>query len=96
MEEIILLQLLELLLQHLIRIKTKGYSIRGLCLEIANIHRLGLISGTEKQNLLTFVESNKPKSIYLKKYPTNMYYWEPGVYAPRLRYLRYHIKRLSK
>jgi hypothetical protein len=62
----------------------------GICLVIPKLWIEGLINEYEKNLLLEYVRGNKPTNLFRSKY--SLYYWKPGRFTPRMRWIKKHIK----
>ena len=76
-----------------------NYLRAGLC-NLANILLTdGDISGKEYYILIEYITKNRPSkfsSISAYRNRESIYYWERGQIAPRIKWLKKHIKRNSK
>ena len=90
-------ELLELLLTE----KSQFYS--GLCVFILDLHCNGTINTEERFILRDYVRSNPPINTHTLTAvlggdysERNYYYWEVGNFAPREKWIKKQIKKLSK
>jgi|WetSurMetagenome_2_1015567.scaffolds.fasta_scaffold273675_2 hypothetical protein len=72
----------------------------GLCKLVINCKLCLLISTEEEMKILRYISHNKPKKdspLFDKEWNNEIgYYWSIYEWAPRERWLNYHIKKLTK
>ena len=68
----------------------------GLCGFVSNLYHIHMIDYREFDTLNQFIELHRPKEnspLRTKNYSNgSAYYWPRGKWAPRKRWLEYHIK----
>ncbi len=80
-------ELLELMLEH------KKLFENGLCLWCDSLFFFGKISFSEMCELKKYIENNRP---WTSIFRFSAYYWPIGQIEPRIEWINYHIKKLSK
>jgi hypothetical protein len=80
-------ELLELMLEH------KKLFENGLCLWCDCLFFSDKISFSEMSELKKYIEKNKPWTSFFR---FSAYYWSYGQIEPRINWINYHIKKLSK
>ena len=76
--------------------------IGGLCTWSNKLSSKGVISRSEDIALREYIVENRPKWYHQFPYAilrgkrTSLYYFKPGLLRPRLMWIDYHIKKLSK
>jgi hypothetical protein len=68
---------------------------QGLCYCAANLLMFGKISKEEYYLLSNYIRKNAPFSHKINIFKTSPFYWEKEAIAPRIKWLKYHIKKNS-
>lgn len=91
-------QLLQLMLDHSGTISKKNNY--GLCAVLKELSYDDIITSKEKDKAYKYIADNRPKKVYYpwrggttKTYSNAVYLWEHGVKAPRINWLKKHIKK---
>lgn len=66
----------------------------GLCLVIKKMHDNGDISLSENIKLTYYLKEHRPKSLFNNDnlISVNRFYWLPGNWTPRIKWIKKHIK----
>ena len=83
-----ILELLKLMLSHTKK-ETAYYGLCGTVIELSCNEEITIL---EQEKLDDYIDENPPSDYNNSFYP---YYWESGIKAPRLRWLKYHINKLK-
>lgn len=74
----------------------------GLCYLVSELNEKEILTFSEAQNLLKFINNNRPKPgifglnpYYEKEMRHTSYFWKKGEWYPRERWLKHMIKKLS-
>lgn len=81
-------QLLELMLENQILFQS------GLCHWVLRLYQENIISKNELWWLEDYIEENKPFFIF--RWWHGHYFWKPMSIEPRVKWIKKHIKKLSK
>ena len=69
----------------------KIFFYSSLCRLLLELQNRDLISKDELNKIRRYLYKNKPKKLW-----NHNYFWKPGLWIPRLRWLNKHIKKLTK
>lgn len=96
MDKKVIIKVLNLMLNKQDR---EEYTGTGLCNWAKELYRQNYISWSECNTTDLYISKNRPSKSSLDciLYPprTDLYYWKPGIKAPRIRWIKKHLKRLS-
>jgi len=65
----------------------------SMCMQCIRMQITNKITFDENQRLKEYIEKHKP---FFSKFRKDAYYWNPRKRKPRIRWLKKHIKKLSK
>jgi hypothetical protein len=85
-------ELLEVMLEY------QDFYDTGLCAWVNSLHLCKIISTEEGFHLKNYIRNNRPSkysSFESFKQRNYLYYWENGNLAPRIKWIKKHIKKIS-
>jgi hypothetical protein len=74
-----------------VMIQPSRFQWNGMCQVIAFMRMVNILTLDEYMMVKAYIKKHEPKKLW----NTSAYWWQPGDYEPRIKWLKEHIKSLS-